>query len=583
MKTKLIIVALLGLASILRSQNWNLTGGGTNDIYFGTANASVAIGPPGFTNPVYRFDVVEDDNTGSGSTGLTAGHFEYISAGSVSDATAIVGYANGTGNASVKNSVGVEGKAESALPNIANSFNYGVNGIALGGIKNHGGHFIGSGSTGSGSTAENVGVYGEAGSTGADINAAVYGYDGALTPPAPPAILRAGLFRGETEIQETFTGDASLYLNNVGAVSSWGLHSVAAAHFEIKENGTSRVYISGGGGTAGQVGIGTTNPSAQLQVNENTSSGLIAGIFDVTKSSSAGTATAVIGRASLGTFAGSNGIGVFGTSTGGAVTNTGVHGAALSSGSGNNIGVFGTSPAGTNDYAGFFNGKVMVTGNLLVTSDRKLKADIRPLDNASAKIMLLKPSSYTYKTEEFKAMNLPQGPQMGLIAQELEQVFPGLVSEVKGYTLPGVNGERAQEVSAYKTVNYLGLITLLIASAQEQQLRIEKLEEQLSASTAQTGLITPGIETNLSGMEQNIPNPFSHEAVIKYNLPAETGSASICVYDLTGKQLANMPLKEMGASSLTVSSENFAAGIYIYSIIADGKLIDSKRMIVAEK
>lgn len=39
----------------------------------------------------------------------------------------------------------------------------------------------------------------------------------------------------------------------------------------------------------------------------------------------------------------------------------------------------------------------------------------------------------------------------------------------------------------------------------------------------------------------------------------------------------------MGTSSLTITSENLAAGIYIYSIVADGKVIDSKRMIVASK
>jgi hypothetical protein len=32
-----------------------------------------------------------------------------------------------------------------------------------------------------------------------------------------------------------------------------------------------------------------------------------------------------------------------------------------------------------------------------------------------------------------------------------------------------------------------------------------------------------------------------------------------------------------------MTSEKLAAGIYIYSIVADGKVIDSKRMIVADK
>ena len=57
----------------------------------------------------------------------------------------------------------------------------------------------------------------------------------------------------------------------------------------------------------------------------------------------------------------------------------------------------------------------------------------------------------------------------------------------------------------------------------------------------------------------------------------------MAVYDLTGKQLTTFPIEQKGSSSLTITSEKLAAGIYIYSIVADGKVVDSKRMIVAEK
>jgi trimeric autotransporter adhesin len=42
-------------------------------------------------------------------------------------------------------------------------------------------------------------------------------------------------------------------------------------------------------------------------------------------------------------------------------------------------------------------------------------------------------------------------------------------------------------------------------------------------------------------------------------------------------------LTERRASSVTINSEKLAAGIYIYSVIADGKIMDSKRMVVAQK
>ena len=57
----------------------------------------------------------------------------------------------------------------------------------------------------------------------------------------------------------------------------------------------------------------------------------------------------------------------------------------------------------------------------------------------------------------------------------------------------------------------------------------------------------------------------------------------MAVYDLTGKQIVTFPINDKGASSITITSEKLAAGIYIYSIVADGKIMDSKRMVVAEK
>jgi len=84
-------------------------------------------------------------------------------------------------------------------------------------------------------------------------------------------------------------------------------------------------------------------------------------------------------------------------------------------------------------------------------------------------------------------------------------------------------------------------------------------------------------------MEQNIPNPYTHETLIRYTLPEEIRAAYLAIYDLSGKQVTTFEIKEKGSSSISITSEKLAAGIYIYSIIADGKIMESKRMAVAEK
>ena len=90
------------------------------------------------------------------------------------------------------------------------------------------------------------------------------------------------------------------------------------------------------------------------------------------------------------------------------------------------------------------------------------------------------------------------------------------------------------------------------------------------------------IETGFQ-MSQNEPNPFTHETVVKYTLPLTISEAFMAVYDLTGKQITTFPIRDRGVSSITLTSEKLSAGIYIYSIVADGKIVDSKRMIVADK
>lgn len=70
---------------------------------------------------------------------------------------------------------------------------------------------------------------------------------------------------------------------------------------------------------------------------------------------------------------------------------------------------------------------------------------------------------------------------------------------------------------------------------------------------------------------------------MNYNLPAGVSSAYMAVYDLSGKQVASFPIAQKGVSAMTITSGKLSAGIYLYSIIADGKVMDTRRMIVADK
>lgn len=80
---------------------------------------------------------------------------------------------------------------------------------------------------------------------------------------------------------------------------------------------------------------------------------------------------------------------------------------------------------------------------------------------------------------------------------------------------------------------------------------------------------------------QNAPNPFTGETVIRYDLPETVSQAAIYIYDMQGKQIKSLEASP-SEGSVTLQGSDLPAGMYIYALIADGREIDSKRMILTK-
>ena len=52
------------------------------------------------------------------------------------------------------------------------------------------------------------------------------------------------------------------------------------------------------------------------------------------------------------------------------------------------------------------------------------------------------------------------------------------------------------------------------------------------------------------------------------------------LYDASGKQINEKDITNTGKADVSIIASDFAPGIYIYSLIVDGKCVSSKRMIV---
>ncbi len=238
-------------------------------------------------------------------------------------------------------------------------------------------------------------------------------------------------------------------------------------------------------------------------------------------------------------------------------------------------------------YAGYFDGDVKVNGTLTATtitttSDYRLKQNISYLKEINNLLSQLNPISFNFKQDTTnlsytKNVQEKQNTHYGFVAQEVQKVLPNIVYENQ---------------DGYLSVNYIELIPLLIQSAKEFQTenkelkdRIESLELQIKEQS-QNPFKVQGKPTNSEYFEpilyQNQPNPFSQNTEIKYSLPLTTQSATLYIYDMSGVQLRSYPIIQMGESSIIINANDLTAGMYLYSLIADGQVIDTKRMILTK-
>ena len=81
---------------------------------------------------------------------------------------------------------------------------------------------------------------------------------------------------------------------------------------------------------------------------------------------------------------------------------------------------------------------------------------------------------------------------------------------------------------------------------------------------------------------QNVPNPFSQNTQIRASVSNDIQKAIVAIYDLQGKQLKQIPVTQRGESVIDISGSELAAGIYLYTLIADGQEVDVKRMILTK-
>jgi hypothetical protein len=128
-----------------------------------------------------------------------------------------------------------------------------------------------------------------------------------------------------------------------------------------------------------------------------------------------------------------------------------------------------------------------------------------------------------------------------------------------------------------------------VEAIKEQQTQIEELNSELEnccQTNLKVGSITNSEDLNLVNAQaklyQNAPNPFSVQTNIRLEIPESVQNAQLHICNMTGTLLNTISVNQRGESNVTINANEFSAGMYLYSLVTDGKIVDTKQMLLTE-
>ncbi len=244
----------------------------------------------------------------------------------------------------------------------------------------------------------------------------------------------------------------------------------------------------------------------------------------------------------------------------------------------------------------------IIARGTFVNSDRNFKTNIVNIDSSRIhQLYKLNAKTYNYKTENLSHQqnllneNLAE-KQFGFIAQDVKPIFPELVTTDENGLL---------------SVNYAAFVPLLTEALKElrqenkkQQQEINKLKQKLKGfnnkntkkpesnteannSTKRTTSTSAGTNQlkkaeKSSSLQQNVPNPFNESTEIRFTVANQATSAKLYVFNLQGNLLKEYDIPEKGSGSIQIHGSELSAGMYVYSLVVDNKIVDTKRMILTK-
>jgi len=130
-----------------------------------------------------------------------------------------------------------------------------------------------------------------------------------------------------------------------------------------------------------------------------------------------------------------------------------------------NVGIGTTGPG----YTLTVSGTAWVTSGAWSGSDIRWKKDVVPLSDVLGKVNQLQGVKFDWRKDEFPKMNFPSGSQIGFIAQDVEPIFPELVTT---------------DNNGYKGISYEKFVPVLTEAIKELNAKVDSQQKEIESLKA---------------------------------------------------------------------------------------------------
>ncbi|MBI3239090.1 MAG: tail fiber domain-containing protein, partial [Flavobacteriia bacterium] len=231
-------------------------------------------------------------------------------------------------------------------------------------------------------------------------------------------------------------------------------------------------------------------------------------------------------------------------------------------------------------------------------SDQSIKTNVQDLNGSLDKVLAMRGVSYDWNHSVHPELNLDSVNHVGFIAQEIQAIDARLtvldedsllhveydkVVPILAEAIEELNNTVEQKDSIINDLNNrltqlencLSGILPMLCQMNQSIVESNTIEEQ-EAVRAQLSVQLSN--RNSIVLDQNVPNPFAEQTVINFSIPTTVQKAQIHFYDGTGRLIQSVDVVERGLGSLTVFGSDLSQGTYTYTLVADGQIVSTKKM-----